>query len=238
MLRRHVVEWQHDEVAPANQPKLDDIGDRVWYALHCLPRDEHGRAPPPTRFEKPEGEISRVTLSKLISGARQSVDPPTLVKIGKALGVSVGFLADAEQPWPKPTGPIPPRPKRFDANKKPIRVRSAIEATGVVLDRLGLEQHDAEYLSTPGEHEMNRLPPDGRDAAMATVYLEGCTVQQAAEAALAALAHRGENGFGEGPDGWMRPIREALLVMGVKRSRSSVRRIAVAPAPPRPAKSK
>lgn len=211
----------------AKRPPLEDLGDRVWFALHCLPRDQHHRPPPPTRFEAPQGEIPRGTLGKVISGKRAEVERPTLVKIAEALHVSVGFLANGEEPWPTPTGDVPPRPRRFDANKKPVAVGTAFQATGVVFDRLGIDDEDGDYISTPGEHDMNRLPPDGRDAAMATVYLEGCSVKDAVEAAVAALAMHGAAAFGMGPEGWMKPIREVLYAQGIQRKRSSVRRLQI-----------
>ena len=231
MLETDVAGWQHQEVPSSSEPKLEELGDRVWYALNCQPRDEHERPPPPTRFEKPLGNLPRGSLGKIISGLRQEVRDPTLVRIANALKVPVAFLATGEGPRPTLTGPLFPRPRLYDANKKPIPVGISSEATSVVLDRLGLDEGDGLYISAPGEHDMTQLPPEGRDAAMATVYLEGCSVQEAMEAAVAALKLHGPDHFGRTAEGWMKPIREILTEWGMKRTRSSVRRIRTA-APP------
>jgi hypothetical protein len=232
-LKGHVAEWQHPAVRPievaaayanaAHRQVPTGLGARIWYALHCLPRDQHGMPPATTPLEE-EYDIDRGILKKLISGVRENVEPPNLKKIAKALGVTVGFLAEETDVLPQLSGPPPPpRPLKWQG-KDPLSLGTILSATGVALDRLGIGHEDVAYLVGTGEKEMHRLPAAVKEAAFAAVYMEGCPVEVALQAAL-DLFLAGENPE-LGKDSWLQMIRRRIP----ERKQSGVRRITSPPA--------
>lgn len=89
--------------------QLISIADRVWYALHCLSRDEQGRPPPPTVLEARHG-LSRGLIGKLIGERQREVRGPTLMRLAQALHVSTEWLLEGRGLMPTPTGIVPSRP--------------------------------------------------------------------------------------------------------------------------------
>lgn len=99
------------------RPDLPNLGDRVWWAWNCLPRDK-GRLPPWKGLEREHG-ISPATFSKLISGERSTVGIDTLPKLAAALRVSEQWLMRREGQDPTPSGPLIGRGEDRYANHDP-----------------------------------------------------------------------------------------------------------------------
>lgn len=89
------------------------LGDRVWYALHCLPRDGRGKAPDFKAIEKSAG-VSNATVSKIVNGERKEPKARTLTALAKALGVEKAWLEHEVGDAPDLTGELPPRPGAED----------------------------------------------------------------------------------------------------------------------------
>ena len=91
-------------------PYLPEISDRVWYALHCLPRDATG-APPSYKSLEQKYELPEAFLSKLVRGARKQGYGSTFRHLARALKVSEKWLDEGgDDGTPTPTGVVPPRP--------------------------------------------------------------------------------------------------------------------------------
>jgi hypothetical protein len=88
--------------------QLPTLADRVWFAYHCLPRDERGEPPSMRSLEKSVG-LHEGTLSKLLAGAKDH-RRQTFAKIATALRVSEHWLDYGGNDGPVPTGIVPPRP--------------------------------------------------------------------------------------------------------------------------------
>lgn len=95
------------------------LADRIWYAYHCLPRDERGEPPQKKEFERKHG-IYNGLLAKIFSGERPSPSADAVQQIAKAFGVSVDFLTneDSREPWPQLTGVMPPRKVTHNGSKR------------------------------------------------------------------------------------------------------------------------
>lgn len=90
-------------------PLLPSLADRVWFAYHCLPRDEKGNLPSYVSVERP-WKLPNNTLSRVISTERKDLRGKTLDLIAKALNVSIEWLMNGGDDGPVPTGIVPPRP--------------------------------------------------------------------------------------------------------------------------------
>lgn len=90
-------------------PTLTSLADRIWYALHCLPRDPNGRPPASTVLEARHG-LSRGLIGKLIGERQREVRGPTLLRLAQALHVGTEWLLEGRGAMPAPTGLVPPRP--------------------------------------------------------------------------------------------------------------------------------
>jgi hypothetical protein len=97
---------------------LETLADRVWYALHCMPRNAAGK-PPSWRSFEANNDLPHAVLSKLFNGERTWVQPSTLTKMAAAFGVSMEWLASGVGSPPTPTGRIPPRGADLYAQFKP-----------------------------------------------------------------------------------------------------------------------
>jgi hypothetical protein len=90
-------------------PHLPDLADRVWFAIHCLPRDENGNPPTYTELEREYG-LHHSTLSKIVLGKAQHHSYEIFRGIAIALRVSEHWLEFGGEGGPTPTGIVPPRP--------------------------------------------------------------------------------------------------------------------------------
>src|SRR5689334_10535305 len=92
-------------------PYLPELSDRVWYALHCLPRDKNGAPPSYKQLEK-QYHLSPAVLSKTVLGKQKKHDRDTFRKIALAVNAPEAWLDGSASGAPKPTGVVPPRPGR------------------------------------------------------------------------------------------------------------------------------
>jgi hypothetical protein len=92
-------------------PYLPELADRVWFALHCLPRDADGKPPTYTELENKHG-LHHAVLSKTILGDRKEHSTTTYRKLAAALNTTVDWLELGGKCTLKPTGVVPPRPGR------------------------------------------------------------------------------------------------------------------------------
>lgn len=86
----------------------ESLPERAWWAYQCLPRDASGKPPASTKLDVDHG-LGRGTLLRLFKGER-TPGGDTMVRVARALGVSVGWLLAGEGAAPKPSGPLAPRP--------------------------------------------------------------------------------------------------------------------------------
>lgn len=101
-----VASGQPEPMSNDERPPLETLGDRVWWAWNCLPR-ERGKPPAWKKLEA-EHKISAATFSKLVDGSRSTVDLDTLTKLATALNVSEDWLRKKPNagPDPMPTGSL------------------------------------------------------------------------------------------------------------------------------------
>lgn len=102
----------------ANQPHAHDLamkfatmGQRIWYAWHCLPRDERGE-PPTLRALERKLELPNATFHKYMwekaKPERAAFD--VLRKMATALNTTPEWLLHEDGDGPVSTFPIVPRP--------------------------------------------------------------------------------------------------------------------------------
>jgi hypothetical protein len=90
--------------------QLTTLAQRIWYALHCLPRDKHGDVPSYRSLEAKYG-LEHATISKaLLLGRTPGRDK--FRALARALNVTEEWLDHREGRDPIPTGDIPKPPKR------------------------------------------------------------------------------------------------------------------------------
>jgi hypothetical protein len=104
---RRVAVWLQSPAPP--MPYLPDLSDRVWFALHCLPRDENGEPPTYRKLER-ECQLSNGLLSKMALGQRSHQWSTTVRACSAALRVSEAWLQYGGGGGPTPTGVVPPCP--------------------------------------------------------------------------------------------------------------------------------
>jgi transcriptional regulator with XRE-family HTH domain len=97
------------------------FAERVWLALHALPRDMQGRPPKQVHLERQAG-LSPATLSRLFGGFIQSVEPPTLAKMARVLDVDERWLGSGVGAAPTPTGVVPPLPATHYAPERVVEL--------------------------------------------------------------------------------------------------------------------
>jgi len=100
-----------DATPEAEQVGLRNLGDRIWYAWHCLPR-ARGRTPRKEHFERDHG-LPRGLLGDLFSGARQYVSDDVLRKLAEALRVTPEWLRTGEGALPTLTGMVKSREVKY-----------------------------------------------------------------------------------------------------------------------------
>lgn len=173
------------------------VADRVWRALHALPRDETGRPPGHTQFAAARG-FNKSAMSRLLREERMP-GPKFMGALSKALGVSLDYLVLGTGPEPQLTGPMPSRREvlRLDPLTQDTDVsrEKAADFDGLVAD---LEQHRRED-----------DPPDERATVFALARLVGA-FDEADFAAVKRHAHREwAPGDTPGPAYWWRALEEA-----------------------------
>lgn len=109
MLVGAVFREHHDDVT--------ELGNRVWHALHALPRDIDGE-PPAVRPLEEAHELPNGIVMKLARGIRSGVNAKTLTKLAKALEADPAWLLDGTGSPPELTGELPPVPQPGKAPKK------------------------------------------------------------------------------------------------------------------------
>jgi hypothetical protein len=88
---------------------LPTFADRVWFAWHCLPRDERGRPPQFKALELANG-ITVGTFSKVLVRGYEDLSRANMAGIARALRVAQHWLEHGGNDGPLPTGLVPPRP--------------------------------------------------------------------------------------------------------------------------------
>lgn len=104
------IMWSAD-YTPTHPMQLTSLADRVWYAYHCLPRDEAGELPSYRQLETAYG-LSQGTLSKMVLGTRTHLWQDTIPHVCEALRCSEPWLMRGEGNGPRlPVGAVvQPRP--------------------------------------------------------------------------------------------------------------------------------
>lgn len=91
----------------------EDLGDRVWWALHCLPREKSGKAPSSRSVElASDPPLANGTIAAILRGDRQDVTKETLGRLAAALRVEPEWLLLGKGKRPVLEGTIGPRPAR------------------------------------------------------------------------------------------------------------------------------
>jgi len=85
------------------------MGQRAWFALHCLPRDPKG-APPSIRELERRHEISNMGLNRLIWDELKRPGLEVLSKAAAALNTTPEWLQFGRGDGPKASWPVPNRP--------------------------------------------------------------------------------------------------------------------------------
>jgi hypothetical protein len=96
---------------------MSSLGDRAWWAYHCLPRDEYGSPPPTTALEQ-RADLSRGLIGKLHNGKQQSVESDIGERLAGVLGTTYDFLIRGLGDWPAPTGPMGPRIIKYNRGQR------------------------------------------------------------------------------------------------------------------------
>lgn len=104
------------------------MGQRVWFAWHCLPRDDRGEPPTLRSLEVAHG-LANGTLHKLTWDLLKRPGYERLTKVCEALGVTPEWLQTGRGPGPVASWPVPPRPQppagAKAAKKSPSGTRKA-----------------------------------------------------------------------------------------------------------------
>lgn len=106
--------WQVDEIQAYCDGMGATLADRVWYAIHCMPRNEVDGAPPDYKAIEGMAGLSNATVSKIVRGLRPKPAGQTVQSLAKVLGVTPTWLLSGSGEAPELTGPIPPRPGAED----------------------------------------------------------------------------------------------------------------------------
>ena len=94
---------------------MSTLADRVWYAIHCLPRGEGGKVPTYVSIEQ-AGGLDNAVLSKIVRGKKMEPRSRTMEALAQALHVERAWLEHGAGQHPTLTGPLPPRPGSGAAN--------------------------------------------------------------------------------------------------------------------------
>lgn len=86
------------------------MGDRAWFALQCLPRDDRGQPPKVRQLELDHG-LSNGAIHKIIWGVTTAPTFPVLRRVAQALGTTPEWLLDGEGEGPRASFPVVPRPE-------------------------------------------------------------------------------------------------------------------------------
>jgi hypothetical protein len=88
---------------------FETMGQRAWFAWHCLRRDQRGNPPDWRELERRFG-LSNATLYKVIWDVAKRPGFEVLTKVAAALECSPEWLQAGSGPGPKSSWPVPSRP--------------------------------------------------------------------------------------------------------------------------------
>ncbi len=88
---------------------LPTLADRVWHALHCLPRKKGNPRGPSYRALEAKHGLANATFSRAINGTVENPSPATLMGLAKALNVTAEWLWHGTGRTPTPVVPVPRR---------------------------------------------------------------------------------------------------------------------------------
>lgn len=111
------------------------MGERIWFAWKCLPRDSHGDSPDWRELER-HVELPNGTLYKLCWGVTTKPQYETIEKAARALGTTPEWLQmeRGEGPiarWPVVVRPDPPEgAARRSKHRKRSGTMPAVKVSG------------------------------------------------------------------------------------------------------------
>ena len=92
---------------------MSSLADRVWYAIHCLPRGDGGSPPAFLDIEE-RAKLPNALLSKMVRGKRKAPSAKTMACLAEALCVDANWLIFGTGAAPTLTGELRPRPGSED----------------------------------------------------------------------------------------------------------------------------
>jgi hypothetical protein len=98
------------------------MGDRVWFAWKCLPRDDRGESPDWRDLER-SVDLSNGTFYKLVWDITTRPAYETLEKAARALGTTMEWLKHERGEGPMARWYVPPRPEPPEGAAKRSRRR-------------------------------------------------------------------------------------------------------------------
>jgi transcriptional regulator with XRE-family HTH domain len=130
--------------------QLPSLADRIWYAYHCLPRDQSNALPSFRQLENAYG-LSLSTFSRAVAGVRENYWADTIPRMAEALRCTAVFLTEGQGRAPKlPIGYwVPPRPGPMT----PRRYRDVPGWDEAV--------EEARRAHEPGKRKALPFPPEG-----------------------------------------------------------------------------
>jgi hypothetical protein len=103
-------------------PQFQTMGERTWWAWHCLPRDDRGTPPDWRALERSVG-LANGTLYKFTWDLTTRPGIDTLEKVASALRTTPEWLHNERGEGPMARWPIPPRPAPPEGAAKRSRHR-------------------------------------------------------------------------------------------------------------------
>ena len=204
---------------------MSTLADRVWYALHCLPRDSKDRPPDMRTVERSAG-LSNGTLSTTVRGIKTEPRSATYAKLAKVLCVDRDWLENGIGSPPALTGPLPPRPGyEIKAAWEPGAEAPppGTEAIAAWRPDSSSQVHRASkgHKTTSTSHASHASPqsddrPDScpsRGIVVAMVRAQGYAEAGSrgiAEGAIAALLAERRNGDDPGEDYWVARLKKHI----------------------------
>ena len=99
--------------------RFETMGQRVWFALQCLPRDSWGKPPEIAPLERSHG-LAKAQLQKLLWDMSPRPTYETMQKVATALDTSPDWLLYERGEGPRARWPVQPRP---EGNEQPAYVQ-------------------------------------------------------------------------------------------------------------------
>ena len=113
-------------------PMLSTIGQRAWFAWHCLPRNDKGQPPSISQLEREHG-LSHAQLRKIVMGLSSRPSYSTLTRAAQALDCAPEWLADGEGTPPVCSIFVPPGPPLRKKAAASASARSSLSQNEIVL---------------------------------------------------------------------------------------------------------